>query len=267
MTSRGHRNGTGASDDHVAYFGVQYCESNFAYWQRFGGRPDVVSRRVLEIGSGHGALAVDLAEAGADLVVGVDLQPELVTFANQHVREQFPNIAARVRFLVWDVTASDGVLDGAPFDVVVTKDTFEHVADLPTLLAAVSRLVRPGALLYAGFSPLYHSPYGDHGRAGLRMPWGHIVLPWDRVRRAYERRTGHPVHSLSDVGLNGLTPAEYRAAVAASPFVVEQIEYNRGEKKLLAVFSRARRLSILEKYFTVSVYSGAASRLGIREGS
>jgi cyclopropane fatty-acyl-phospholipid synthase-like methyltransferase len=78
------------------YFADQH-ESNGEYWKRFGTRPDVAGRRVLEVGCGHGAMAIRLAQQGAT-VTGVDLDNGRIDFANRNLAERFPELADRVTF-------------------------------------------------------------------------------------------------------------------------------------------------------------------------
>jgi SAM-dependent methyltransferase len=143
------------------------------------------------------------------------------------------------------------------FDVIVSKDTFEHVGDVATLLRALGeRLVRPGGRIYAGFSPLYYSPFGDHGRTGLKVPWAHAALPRRLVYAAAARHNGHRVDSLLDIGLNGNTPDQFRAAFADSGLRLVDIAYNRGDKRLLPVLEKARtRFPRLDRFTTVSIYA------------
>lgn len=232
------------------YFARQ-AASNAEFWARFGGRADVTGKRVLELGCGHGAMTVDLAQ-DAGLVTGVDLDADRIRFAREHLSSRYPELQDRVRFVDTDVAH---LADGERFDVVVSKDTFEHVADVDALLAALHRLLVRGGLLYAGFSPLYGSPFGDHGRTGLRVPWAHAVLPESAVLRRAARHQGGPVRSLGDLGLNGLAPADFRRAFRDSPFTVVDIRYNAGDKRLLRQLDRARRVPALERLATVSMYA------------
>lgn len=230
--------------------------SNAQFWQRFGEVPDWAGKRVLDLGSGHGALAVELAAAGAD-VVGVDLNGELVEFADRHTRREFAHLRDRLSFLQIDLADLPG---DEPFDVVVTKDTLEHVDDIDAVLADVRRLLVPGGRLYAGFSPLYFSPFGDHARTGLRLPWAHAVLPERAVLAVATRRTGQPVRSLADLGLNGNTPDRFRRAFRDSGMRVVRIDYNRGDKRLLGPLETLRgRVPRLERFTTVSMYAVLAS--------
>lgn len=80
-----------------------------------------------------------------------------------------------------------------PFDIVLSKDTFEHVQDLDHLLKGVAQRVRQGGLLVCGFSPLYYSPNGDHARYDLPLPWMHAFLPDDRCSGG--RHTGSNARS------------------------------------------------------------------------
>src|SRR4051812_43330510 len=198
--------------EHQAYFDDQAARSNTEFWERFGRRPAFAGKRVLDLGSGHGAMSVEMAREGAT-VVGVDPSGELVAFATENTRERFPDLAERLEFTTRD--AGD-LEDGGGFDLVVSKDTFEHVADVPALLRSLQRLLRPGGEVWVGFSPLYYSPRGDHERTGLRLPWAHAFLPESKVLERAAREAGEPVGSLTDLGLNGLTPKAFRAAVTAS---------------------------------------------------
>jgi SAM-dependent methyltransferase len=227
--------------------------SNREYWRRFDTALDWAGKRVLEVGCGHGAMSVEIAQAGAS-VVGVDLDEGRIAFANRNVAQQFPHLLDRLTFRAADATS---LPVDEPFDVIISKDTFEHVADVASLLRALGeRLVRPDGLIYAGFSPLYYSPFGDHGRTGLKVPWAHAALPRRVVYAAAARHNGHPVASLLDIGLNGNTPAQFRAAFEESGLRLLDIAYNRGDKRLLPALEKVRkRFGRLDRFSTVSIYA------------
>jgi hypothetical protein len=124
------------------------------------------------------------------------------------------------------------------------------------LKALGERLVRPDGRIYAGFSPLYFSPFGDHGRTGLKVPWAHAALPRRVVLAAAARHNGHPVSSLLDIGLNGNTPDQFRAAFDDSGLRLVDIAYNRGDKRLLPALEKLRkRVGRLDRFTTVSIYA------------
>lgn len=234
--------------DPRAYFEEQLVD-NDEFFTRFGREPDWRGKSVLDFGCGHGAMAIRAAERGADHVLGVDLDEERITWAQQNLADRYASLADRVSFVAADVAGVD-----SRFDLVISKDTFEHVADvLVTLRLLAARVERDGAV-WIGFSPLFYSPWGDHRRLHLVVPWLH-VLPWRVVARVASRRRGKPVHDLTDVGLNGLTPEEFRRDVTAAELRIDSIEYNRGDKLLLPALSLLRRATPLEKYTTVSLYA------------
>lgn len=94
--------------------------------------PDLRGQRLLDAGCGTGALAVQAARRGAE-VVAVDLSPTLVALA----RERLPADLGpgRVHF------ASGDMLDEAlgPFDHVVAMDSLIHY-DAPDVVRALARL-------------------------------------------------------------------------------------------------------------------------------
>lgn len=227
--------------------------SNDDFWKRFGGEPDWCGLRVLDLGCGHGAMSVRIGRAGGT-VVGVDLNEERIDYAKRNLALHFPDLSDKVTFAATDATKT--LSPDKPFDVIVSKDTFEHVEDPALLLTGLGKLLTPSGRIYAGFSPLFFSPFGDHGNLGLRFPWAHAVLPEKMVYAAASRIHSRPVNSPADVGLNGKTPEDFRRAFEASGLQLYELHYNRGEKRLLRVLEVARtRLPRLEKYTTVSMYA------------
>lgn len=91
--------------------------------------------RVLEIGSGRGTLLAELRRRGVD-AVGIEPNPSLAIDA---VRRETPLPVARM--------SGDrlGFAD-ATFDVVLSFDVFEHIADSDAHLAEVRRVLRPGGI-------------------------------------------------------------------------------------------------------------------------
>jgi SAM-dependent methyltransferase len=94
--------------------------------------------RVLDIGSGKGELAHDLAERAGATVVGIDHDPHHLAFS----RARFPD--DRLRFEAGDVLEG---LPAGPFDVVVLSNVLEHIADRVGLLRRVVAEARPRAVL------------------------------------------------------------------------------------------------------------------------
>ena len=96
------------------------------------------ARRLLEIGGGPGHHAAFYRDAGLDVVM-TDLSPEMVRLARAKGLD-----ARTMDFLSLDFTAK--------FDAVFAFNCLLHVpkGDLPRVLAAVRRVLRPGGLFYYG---------------------------------------------------------------------------------------------------------------------
>jgi SAM-dependent methyltransferase len=237
------------------------------WWDRFGGKPNMEGKRVLEIGCARGDLSVDIALSGADQVIGVDISPELVAWANQHVAQHYPRLTRIVEFRCTEVK----YLDERPFDYVVSKATFEHIYNLEELVLGVGKRLRSGGRLYSSFGPLWKSPFGDHRRFhramekynGIKIPqvlvpWMHLVVPESILNRTIiffnERKNGYlsgnfDVHA----GLNKMTLAEYLQVFYNSRLRVEMLQINVGESRLNRVFSAARRFPFFKELLSRSI--------------
>ena len=233
---------------HEEYFEAQASRSTPEFWRRFGKLPAFAGKRVLDFGCGHGAMSLQMAEQGAH-VVGVDLDQRRIDWAQEHVATR--PVRGSLEFVLADVTTL-GLKDR--FDVVVSKDSFEHIDQLGHALIALRDALAARGQIWAGFSPLYFSPWGDHGRTGMKAPWAH-TLPRPAVLAAASRHQGHPVPTLNAIGLNAMTPASFRQLVAAVGLRFESLLYNRGDKRLLRALDVLRRWSLIERYTTVGIYA------------
>ncbi|MGC9269687.1 class I SAM-dependent methyltransferase [Acidiphilium sp.] len=236
-----------------AFFDGQRTDSA-EFWRRLGRDDiDLAGRRVLELGCGHGALSVEAAAKGATSVLGVDIDADPIAFAQRHVPQAYPDLAPALAFRCEDIAE---IPDSEPFDIVLCKDTAEHILDLAGVFAQVHRLLKPGGRFVIGTSPLYYSPFGDHGRyLGPGLPWLAALLPEPLLFALASRRNGGTIRSAADVGLNKMTPARFRSLFDGSNWQVESIRYNAGDKRFMAAMRLLRRFRPIEKYFTVSIYA------------
>lgn len=102
----------------------------------------VPGTRVLDIGSGPGFLAEEMATAvgPSGQVSGIDISESMLTLAHAHCAN-LP-IAQWVTFQRAEATQLP--FADATFDVVVSTQVYEYVKDLATALAEIQRVLRPG---------------------------------------------------------------------------------------------------------------------------
>jgi SAM-dependent methyltransferase len=107
---------------------------------------DVAGKRALDLGCGTGRHTLALVDAGAR-VTALDQSPEMMALAR-------PKLHGHP--IEWVLHSLPGPFPfpDATFDLVVMGLVAEHVADLPSLLAEVSRVLRPsGRCLLSALHP------------------------------------------------------------------------------------------------------------------
>ena len=105
------------------------------------GRAPFEGLSLIDVGCGGGLLAEPMARMGFD-VTAIDASPENIGTARAHAEPQGLDIAYR------SATVEQMEAEAAgPFDVVLTMEVVEHVADPEAFLRCCSRLVKPGGML------------------------------------------------------------------------------------------------------------------------
>jgi 2-polyprenyl-3-methyl-5-hydroxy-6-metoxy-1,4-benzoquinol methylase len=136
-------------------------------------RADLVARlpqplgRVLDVGCGAGGVGRSLRAAGAETLVGVEI--------NATAAAQAEAVFDTVLIGDAETLADDGALRG-PFDTVVLYDVIEHLVDPAALLGAIAPLVATGGHVHVSVpNARHHSLVRDlvlRGTFGY-TDWGH----------------------------------------------------------------------------------------------
>lgn len=146
--------------------------------------PDVVAQRrqvlkaldlaegekVLDIGSGPGLLAYDMASSvgPSGRVSGIDISEDMLAMSRKRCAEQ-----SWAEFQTADATKL--LYPDSSFDAAVSTQVYEYVADIPAALAELNRVVRPG-----GRAVILDTDYGSlviHTENEARMD--RVLSAWD----------------------------------------------------------------------------------------
>lgn len=129
--------------------------------------------KILDWGCGRGRLVAYLLDRGAD-AYGVDIDPNTIRNAQQFYHQHGYNASDHLRTLD-DQSKTDFPDDY--FDVIVSDNVLEHVADLDSVFAEMARLTKPGGRCFHLF-PARFTLFEGH----LCMPLVHW-LPKNNLRR------------------------------------------------------------------------------------
>lgn len=224
---------------------------NIRFWSRFGGKPNFNGKTVLDVGCGHGRLCIEIAMAGAKKVVGIDIDVPVLDFARRNLQSRYPELQAVVSF---ECCRIDVLLDNS-FDLIVSKDAFEHILDLRGLLGNIRRCLKPGGHLYTGFGPLYHSANGYHDRMHFSLPWGHLFIPRQWHLAWANRTRKEPIQMLSEIDyLNELSFKDYETIFHNSGLEMLAFRINQSKHIISKIMTLLRNISALREYCTHNVY-------------
>ena len=156
---------------------------------------DVRGKRVLEVGCGDGALAVELAKMGAE-VTGVDALERMIEAARERANRSGVPLSLHLG------PAEALPFEGERFDMVVAQTILCFVADGSPAFGEIARVLKPGGRLVIGELGRWSTGAAERRvRAWLGSPlWkrGHFRTPGE-LRRLAERA--------------GLVPGPVRGAV------------------------------------------------------
>lgn len=97
--------------------------------------------RVLEIGSGSGRYALQIAQAIGCRMIGVDINESAIQTASQLAAAQ--NMSPQIRFERCDVSKPLPFEDAA-FDAIFSNDVLCHIPHRPQLFGEIFRVLKPG---------------------------------------------------------------------------------------------------------------------------
>lgn len=168
---------------------------------------------VIDFGCGHGAEAVEIAQLGARLVIGLDIQEEFLAIARKAA------IAAGVQDRCIFATSTAELAD-----IIVSIDAFEHFNDPAGILETMHRLLKPGGEAFISFGPTWYHPLGGH--LFSVFPWAHLIFSEKALVRWRSTFKSDGATRFGEVagGLNQITVRKFGKLVSNSEFSLSQLE-------------------------------------------
>ena len=235
----------------INYFNYQKIE-NKKFWKRLGGKPDFKGKTVLDFGCGYGALSLEIADSEAAFVSAIDLEEEALIFARENLDENFQNLKKKVNFKKIDILKKN-VID-QKFDIIVSKDTFEHTQNLSDVLMKMNQLLNDGGKAYIGFGPLYNFYNGDHGRTDMYFPWFHLFFSEKFIINRINKKKNINITQIQDLGLSKYSLKEYENFFTNSHFKIKYYITNQSDHPFSIVFNMLSKLKLFREYCTYNIY-------------
>jgi SAM-dependent methyltransferase len=173
----------------------------------------IAGKFVVDFGCGGGSEAIELAQAGAQRVLGIDIREDLL-------QEARASAAAAGVERVCDFDTSTNELA----DIIVSIDAFEHFEDPAGVLRTMSRLLPPGGEVLASFGPTWYHPLGGH--LFSLFPWSHLLFSEEALIRWRSDIRTDGATRFSEVagGLNRMTIGRFEKLIERSPFSLATLE-------------------------------------------
>ncbi len=194
---------------------------------------------VIDFGCGEGMEAIELAQRGAQLVIGIDNRESILSMARQKALQSGCENSC--------CFASE---TSHQADLIVSIDSFEHFQDPAEVLRLMDKLLRPDGEVMASFGPTWYHPLGGH--LFSVFPWAHLLFSETALIRwrSNFKTDGATRFSETAGGLNQMTIGRFEKLVEQSPFRFASLElipirklrhlHNRSTREFTTAMVRCR---------------------------
>lgn len=182
---------------------------------------EVRDKVVIDYGCGHGNEVVDIAQHGAQRVIGIDTWEKSIRLAKENAHNA--GVSHLCEFTALK-QAGQSARKIPLADVIFSLDAFEHYDNPGQILQHMRTLLKPDGRILICFGPPWLHPYGGH--LFSIFPWSHILFTENaqiRWRSDFKSDGAMRFHEV-DGGLNQMTIGQFRELVEHSDFKMEHFE-------------------------------------------
>lgn len=171
---------------------------------------ELAGRRVLDVGTGGGSMAIDFVRNGAT-AVGIDVSSVGIEAASRNADEVLRDIEerARLRFLKMDAHALE--FTGASFDLVTLLKTIWVLPDVSACISECHRVLGPGGrMVIQLWGDIEESDLLVVGSESIRKFVPSLEMP-DGARPVFQYTPEYVEQLLTDAGFSGFECTTYQA--------------------------------------------------------
>ena len=208
--------------------------------------------KILDVGCGHGSLCVHMGFKKPEKIIGIDINKNLIEFAKNNLINNYPDLISIIDFK--NIQISE--LDEYDFDIIVSKDTFEHIIELDKVIPEIIKRLKINGKLLLGFGPLYNSFNGDHYQTKSKIPWGHLIRNEESIIKQLNKKRDdkNKLITIYDLGLNKYSLKQYEYLLNNCGLEIIYYKTNINDHPISKIFSQISRINILKEYFTNNIY-------------
>ena len=179
---------------------------------------EIKGKSLVDFACGLGYQAIALIQNGAQRVLGIDSNPEVLEAARATIRAQ--GLESQIVLK----SALDAT-DSGTFDIVLSQngmEHFEHPAEvLDTMLSGLKR----GGKMLLTFGPPWLSPYGAHMQFFTNLPWVNLLFSERTVMNVRGRFRDDGLHTYEPV-LNRMTLEKFEGLMKRTRLTIEYRQYD-----------------------------------------
>jgi len=143
---------------------------------------DLRGKHILDIGTGLGGKLPFYIEAGAKAVTGIDINPQSLRAAHNHIGAH--GLSSAIRLARCD--AARLPFPDNYFNAIVSINVFEHIEQVDFAMQEAYRVIEPGGIAFLHLPP-YFSAWGPHLENWIHFPWPHLLFSEPTLMRVAAR--------------------------------------------------------------------------------